>query len=65
VRYGPDVTEEDRLLFADPQTSGGLLVALPADRLDGFLRDLTRRGVGTRAVVGEVLPRGAHALELV
>jgi selenide,water dikinase len=65
VRYGPDVSEEDRLLFADPQTSGGLLVAVPADRVDGFLRDLERRGVGTRAVVGEVMPRGERPLELV
>jgi selenide,water dikinase len=65
VRHGPDVTEEDRLIFADPQTSGGLLVAVPASRLRGFLDDLARRGVSTRAVVGEVLPRGETALELV
>ncbi|HVG92874.1 MAG TPA: selenide, water dikinase SelD [Planctomycetota bacterium] len=65
VRYGPDVTEEDRMVFADPQTSGGLLIAIPAARLERLLEGLKRRGVATRAVVGEVLPRGETALELV
>ncbi len=30
------LTEEDRLLLSDPQTSGGLLITLPEDRVDTF-----------------------------
>jgi selenide,water dikinase len=31
-----DLTEEERLLLADPQTSGGLLITLPHDKLGSF-----------------------------
>jgi selenide,water dikinase len=31
-----DLTEEDRLLLADPQTSGGLLITIPHDKLGSF-----------------------------
>jgi selenide,water dikinase len=65
VRFGPSVSAFDRALVADPQTSGGLLVALPAARVGALLEGLARRGVATRAVVGEVLPRGEFPLEVV
>ncbi len=65
VRWGPDVTENDRLVVADPQTSGGLLIAVAPERLSTLLAALQRRGVATRAVVGEVVPRGDLSLEVV
>lgn len=65
VRFGPGVADETKALAADPQTSGGLLIAVAPDRLDPLLRALAARGVATRAVVGEVLPRGDVALEVV
>ena len=34
VRFPPLLPEEDALLLADPQTSGGLLMFVPADRAD-------------------------------
>jgi selenide,water dikinase len=37
----------------DPQTSGGLLIALPEDRAEGYMRDLAREGAES-AVVGSV-----------
>ncbi len=42
-------------LFYDPQTSGGLLVALPADAMDAALDGLSARGV-TATRVGQVAP---------
>lgn len=50
-------TEQQHLVIADPQTSGGLLIAVAAERLDALLRAMERRGVETRAVVGEVVAR--------
>jgi selenide,water dikinase len=47
------VDEAMRLVLADAQTSGGLLVALPPDQVGGFLSRLTREGVFP-AVIGEV-----------
>lgn len=57
-------SEAQRAVLADPQTSGGLLVSVAPARLDALLAALERRGVATRAVVGEVVARGTHALEV-
>jgi selenide,water dikinase len=48
------VSEEDLLPLYDPQTSGGLLVAVPGDRTDDLVRSLEERGA-SGAVVGEVV----------
>ncbi len=48
------ITEEQQLMLADAQTSGGLLIAVPAAALDGLLADLAARGVATAAVIGEL-----------
>jgi selenide,water dikinase len=39
----------------DPQTSGGLLLAVPAPRAADFLEQLHRNGVPTAGMIGEVL----------
>lgn len=41
-------------ILYDPQTSGGLLLALPADQADDLLQALHRAGVGSAVSVGEV-----------
>lgn len=46
------------LLF-DPQTSGGLLAAIPEDRADSCLADLRDLGYSDSAIVGRVRPAGA------
>ncbi len=42
----------------DPQTSGGLLLAIPEARLGDLLHELEIRGVAIRAVVGRVVAPG-------
>jgi selenide,water dikinase len=58
VAWG-EVDDETRALCLDPQTSGGLLVAVPADRVGEYLSR-----VDGAVVVGEVRPRATHALEV-
>lgn len=41
-------------LFADPQTSGGLLIAVPGHKAAALLADLRARGVADAAIVGRV-----------
>jgi selenide,water dikinase len=41
----------------DPQTSGGLLVAVAPECVERFVAELETRGAGAAAVVGRVLPR--------
>lgn len=55
ARFDPSLDEIERLILADAQTSGGLLIAVPraaAGRLQAELRD---RGALAAAVVGSVL----------
>ena len=60
VEWDPSIDDVDRLLLCDAQTSGGLLIAVPPERLDSLLNELRIAGVETIAVVGEVVdgPRG-------
>jgi selenide,water dikinase len=43
---------DDQYLLADAQTSGGLLLAVPAERTDALLAELTARNTLAAAVVG-------------
>ena len=54
VQWGPSTTETDQLLLADPQTSGGLLLAVPPGRVGQLMADLTRRGTPAAARIGEI-----------
>lgn len=46
----------------DPQTSGGLLVAVPEGEAESLLAALTEGGVPLASIVGEVHPQGEHCL---
>lgn len=52
-------------LFFDPQTSGGLLISIAADRVDGLLTALHGGGVPQAAIVGEVFESPGPQLEFV
>jgi selenide,water dikinase len=58
VTFAPAVSRSARLLLADAQTSGGLLISLPADRADALLAALQARGVTDASLVGEVVGPG-------
>ena len=48
----------------DPQTSGGLLIALPRDDADRLLEDLHSRGLRSARVIGRVVARRERWVEL-
>jgi selenide,water dikinase len=52
-------------IIADAQTSGGLLIAVGADRADDLVRELKARQTPAAAIIGEVKPRGDAAIQLV
>jgi len=54
VRFGQRVPEELRVACFDPQTSGGLLIAVPPERASTLLAELDREAVGVRSVIGTV-----------
>jgi selenide,water dikinase len=52
TRWSNGVTEVDKLLVTDAQTSGGLLLAVPPARLDSLLAALQREQTPAGAVIG-------------
>lgn len=55
VSVGAGVTDVLRDILYDPQTSGGLLIAVPADRSDHLMGALAERGVAAARVIGEAV----------
>jgi selenide,water dikinase len=55
VGDGVDAQRADYVF--DPQTSGGLLLAIAAERVDRLVSELNARGARAAAVVGRVVPR--------
>jgi cysteine desulfurase NifS/selenium donor protein len=58
VRWPDEVTRVDRILLCDAQTSGGLLIALPADQAAGLLEALRAAGVRDAVEIGRFTGRG-------
>ncbi len=65
VRVEGNLTGDMEMLLYDPQTSGGLLVSLPADSVERYVKTLHAQGIGSAAVIGEVLETGEKRIELV
>jgi len=64
VRWHPSVSPEARTLLCDAQTSGGLLIAVSAERAETLLTALAAGRVAA-ADIGELLPGPAGGIEVV
>lgn len=56
IRFEDEVPEGQRIACFDPQTSGGLLIAVAPERADDLLDALEEEGVTVRAPIGRVVP---------
>ena len=56
VTFSPEVPQIVQDLLFDPQTSGGLLIAVAPGEADDLLHRLRERGIAAAAMVGEVVP---------
>ena len=54
VVWDDTLSELQRLLMCDAQTSGGLLIAVPADRADALLAELAVELTPVAVVIGHV-----------
>ena len=57
VKFDPDISFAMQEVMYDPQSSGGLLIVLPADQADALLADIQALGVPS-AIVGEMMEPG-------
>ena len=62
--WDASITQEDKLLLADAQTSGGLLIAVSPEKATPLLKALTARGVVEASVVGEVVERSESEIQV-
>ncbi|MDH7559803.1 MAG: selenide, water dikinase SelD [bacterium] len=65
VSYASHVSQSQRLVLNDAQTSGGLLIAVAEAKVPRLMEELRQRGVATAAIVGRVRERGEGALIVV
>lgn len=63
VQWHPDLSDNDQLLLCDAQTSGGLLIAVAADKQDALLAELTAAGTPAAAIVGRITDGPAGTIE--
>jgi selenide,water dikinase len=54
VSFEESLTKEERLMLADAQTSGGLLIAVPAERAESMIERMKSAGVSDASVVGRI-----------
>jgi selenide,water dikinase len=64
TRFAPGIDAIQRLLLCDAQTSGGLLLSVPAAAEPRLLAELERRGTPARAVIGELVAGSPGEIEV-
>ena len=64
ISISPKVPEAERIILFDPQTSGGLLMALPSSAGEEFLRRLKEKGIAEASLIGEVIPKGKYLINV-
>jgi len=64
VKRAKGVPEEFETLIYDPQTSGGLLIAVRESKAAGLLAALHKKGVAAAAIIGRVTGKGPARIAL-
>ena len=49
------MTEAEKLLIADAQTSGGLLLSVPREKCMGLITELRKVGLKSSSIIGEIV----------
>ncbi len=65
AQWHPDLSEQEQLLLCDAQTSGGLLIAVEADKQDELLAELKSTGVAGAVVVGRVTEEPVGQIQVI
>ena len=59
-----DIIDSDRMLYFDPQTSGGLLISLPEKKAVILLKELHEKGIEQARIIGEVIKKDDYNVYL-
>ena len=55
VKWDESLSHEVALVLSDAQTSGGLLMSVPPEKLESLMQELEKHGVAEAATIGEVM----------
>jgi selenide,water dikinase len=61
-KFSNDLPYNTKMLLADAQTSGGILMTVPPEKVDEILGELKKVDYESSAVIGEVLPKDDKAV---
>ena len=65
MSWGEGISNDDKLLLCDAQTSGGLLISVPEPKLEPLLKKLSDKKVGATSVVGKIVkPNGKSMINV-
>lgn len=62
VSYGDCIDETEQLILCDAVTSGGLLISLPEEEAEAYVRTAHEKGLTDTAVIGQVKEKRAKAI---
>lgn len=65
VMFSDSIEEDERMIFFDAQTSGGLLISISKETADEFLKELHVNGVKDAAIIGEVIPEEYKKIKVI
>lgn len=65
INWSTMLSETEKLMFCDAQTSGGLLVAIPGKYIDQVLIELSLQGVEDAFVIGHITEAGNGIINVV
>ena len=60
VDFNDSVAKANRIALFDPQTSGGLLISVPAEKAGDLLKELQENSVELAGIIGEVVEKGSR-----
>lgn len=64
IEWKARISETEKLMFCDAQTSGGLLVAIPAEFEKAVLNELKIQGVECAEVIGRITGKGEGKIQV-
>jgi cysteine desulfurase NifS/selenium donor protein len=64
IAWSEGISEVQKLILADAQTSGGLLISMDAALADKYIADLASRHKQLAWKIGEIFPKGTKRIEI-
>lgn len=64
TNFSDQLSDAQKLIFADAQTSGGLLLSVPKNNINALMDTLEETSSPCAVIIGETFERGDHAVHL-